>query len=80
MITQTISIQETKTHLSNLLKAVASGTEVIIAKSRKPLARLSSIEKSRPQIRFGVLKGKVNVSEDFDAPLTENILSEFEGS
>ncbi len=80
MITQTFSIQEAKTHLSNLLKAVASGTEVIIAKSGKPLARLSSIEESRPQIRFGVLKGKVKVSDDFDAPLADNILSEFEGS
>jgi len=79
MTTQTFNIQEAKTHLSSLLQAVASGTEVIIAKAGKPMARLSRIEESRPQIRFGVLKGKAMVSDDFDAPLPDNILSEFEG-
>ena len=54
--TQTFNIQEAKTRLSSLLQAVASGTEVIIAKAGKPMARLSRIEESRPQIRFGVLK------------------------
>ncbi|MDO9567380.1 MAG: type II toxin-antitoxin system prevent-host-death family antitoxin [Candidatus Desulfaltia sp.] len=79
MTTQTFNIQEAKTHLSSLLQAVASGTEVIIAKAGKPMARLSRIEENRPQIRFGVLKGKAMVSDDFDAPLPDNILSEFEG-
>jgi prevent-host-death family protein len=77
--TQTFNIQEAKTHLSSLLQAVASGAEVIIAKAGKPMARLSRIEESRPHIRFGVLKGKVKVSDDFDAPLPDNILLEFEG-
>ena len=77
--TQTFNIQEAKIHLSSLLQVVASGAEVIIAKAGKPMARLSPIEESRPQIRFGVLKGKVKVSDDFDAPLPDNILLEFEG-
>ena len=79
MTTQIFNVQEANTHLSSLLQAVASGAEVIIAKAGKPMARLSSIEGSRSQIRFGVLKGKVKVSDDFDAPLPDNILSEFEG-
>ncbi|MEA3416276.1 MAG: type II toxin-antitoxin system prevent-host-death family antitoxin [Thermodesulfobacteriota bacterium] len=79
MTTQTFNVREAKTHLSILLQAVASGADVIIAKAGKPMARLSSIEESRSQIRFGVLKGKVKVSDDFDAPLPDNILSEFEG-
>ena len=79
MTTQTFNIQEAKTHLSSLLQAVASGTEIIIAKAGKPMARLSRIEESRNKIRFGVLKGKVKVSDHFDAPLPEDILSEFEG-
>jgi prevent-host-death family protein len=79
MTTQTFNVQEAKTHLSSLLQSVASGAEVIIAKAGKPMARLSRIEESRPQIRFGVLKGKVKVLDDFDAPLPDNILSEFEG-
>ena len=79
MTTQTYNIQEVKVHLSRLLKEVASGEEVIIAKAGKPIARISQIEKSGPKIRFGVLKGKVKVSEDFDAPLSDDLLSEFEG-
>jgi len=36
------------------------------------------IEEKKMKIRFGVLKGKVKVSEDFDAPLPDDLLSEFE--
>jgi prevent-host-death family protein len=75
---QTYNIQEAKTHLSQLLKKVASGVDVIIAKAGKPMARISRIEEKRMKIRFGVLKGKVKVSEDFDAPLPDDLLSEFE--
>ena len=46
MTTQTYNIQEVKVHLSRLLKEVASGEEVIIAKAGKPVARISQIEKS----------------------------------
>ncbi|MDZ7696784.1 MAG: type II toxin-antitoxin system prevent-host-death family antitoxin [Deltaproteobacteria bacterium] len=80
MDTQTCSVQEIRENLPRLLEAVLSGEEVIISQEGKPVARLSSFEEKRMQIRFGVLKGKVNVSDDFDAPLTDSILSEFEGN
>jgi prevent-host-death family protein len=79
MLTQTLDINEVKVHLSQLIEEVASGTEVIIEKAGKPMARLSRIEGSKTQIQFGVLKGKVKVADDFDAPLPDEILSEFEG-
>ena len=74
----TINIHEAKTNLSRIVEEVAAGAEVIIAKAGKPMARLSSIQKKVP-IRFGVLKGKVKFSEDFDAPLPEAVLATFEG-
>jgi prevent-host-death family protein len=79
MDTQTCNVEETRKHLSRLLQDVMSGGEVIISQEGRPVARLSSIEENRRQIRFGVLKGKIRVSEDFDAPLPDRILSEFEG-
>jgi prevent-host-death family protein len=79
MSTQTLNVHEVKTQLSKLLEEVATGTEVIIEKAGKPMARLSPIEGSKPQIRFGVLKDKVKVADDFDAPLPEDVLSGFEG-
>ena len=33
----------------------------------------------RVGVRFAVLKGRVRVPEDFDAPLPEEMLAEFEG-
>ena len=78
MNTQTYNVQEARTHLSRLLKDVASGADVIIAKAGKPMARISRIEASKSKIRFGILKGKAKVSEDFDAPLPDDLLSEFE--
>jgi prevent-host-death family protein len=80
MNTQTVNIKEAKAQLARLLEQVASGTEVIIAKEGKPMARVSRIEERKSKIRFGVLKGKVKISDDFDAPLPEDLLSEFEGS
>lgn len=79
MTTQTYNVEEAKAHLPRLLREAASGAEVIIAKEGIPMARISRIEESKPQIRFGVLKGRVKVSEDFDAPLPDDLLSEFEG-
>lgn len=38
-----INIREAKTHLSRIVDEVAAGTEVIIAKAGKPLAKLSPI-------------------------------------
>jgi antitoxin (DNA-binding transcriptional repressor) of toxin-antitoxin stability system len=80
MNTQTYNVQEARTHLSRLLKDVASGADVIIAKAGKPIARISRIEAGGSKIRFGILKGKAKVSEDFDAPLPDDVLSEFERS
>ena len=80
MVLKTFNVQEASANLPSLLQTVASGTDVIIADKGKPMARLSRIEEGRPKIRFGVLKGKIKVSDDFDAPLPERILGEFEGN
>ncbi|HZS93751.1 MAG TPA: type II toxin-antitoxin system prevent-host-death family antitoxin, partial [Chloroflexota bacterium] len=39
-----VNIHEAKTHLSRLVKEVAHGEEIIIAKSGKPVARLVAID------------------------------------
>jgi antitoxin (DNA-binding transcriptional repressor) of toxin-antitoxin stability system len=80
MNTQTYNVQEDEKHLKSLLQAVASGVEIIIAEEGKPVARLSSVEERPQKILFGVLKGKVKVSDDFDAPLPKGVLAEFEGN
>jgi prevent-host-death family protein len=74
-----INIHEAKTHLSRIVDEVAAGAEVIIAKAGKPMARLSPIvPASRPK-KLGLLKGRIKVPDDFNTPLDEEIVADFEG-
>lgn len=75
---QTINIHEAKTHLSKLLENVMHGEEIIIAKAGKPIARLGPFMSTTPNKRFGLLKNKIKISDDFDAPMPNNILDDFE--
>jgi prevent-host-death family protein len=75
----TIDLYEAKTHLSKLVDQAAAGTDVIIARAGKPVARLTRLDEPKRKIRFGLLKGKIKIARDFDAPLPEEILAEFEG-
>jgi prevent-host-death family protein len=75
----TINIYEAKTQLSKLVEQAAAGKDVVIARGGKPVARLTRLEAPPRKIRFGVLKGKVKVAKDFDAPLPEEVLAQFEG-
>jgi prevent-host-death family protein len=74
-----VNIHEAKTHLSKIVDEVAAGNEVIIAKAGKPLARLGPISALPRKKRLGLLKGKVKVPDDFNAPLPPNVLADFEG-
>lgn len=76
---RTVNIHEAKTHLSRLLEQVASGEEVVIARAGKAIARLVPLDAMPKKRQLGLLKGKLNVPEDFDGPLTEDELALFEG-
>ena len=74
-----VNIHAAKTQLSKLLDAAAAGEEVIIAKAGKPVAKLVSIDAAAPPRRLGILDGKIHVPDDFDDPLSDEIIAEFEG-
>jgi prevent-host-death family protein len=75
----TVNIFEAKTQLSKLIEMAERGEEVIIARAGKPVARLTKLDHAKPKIRFGLLKGKLHIADDFDAPLPDDVLAEFEG-
>jgi prevent-host-death family protein len=75
----TVNIHEAKTHLSRIVDEVAAGAEVIIAKAGKPMARLSPLEVGLQPKRLGLLKGQVKVPDDFNTPLDDEVLADFEG-
>ncbi|QRR07662.1 type II toxin-antitoxin system Phd/YefM family antitoxin [Burkholderia sp. MS455] len=76
---RTVNIHDAKTNFSRLVDAAAAGEEIVIAKSGKPTARLVPIEPVKPQRRFGGLKSKGQITDDFDAPLPDDVLASFEG-
>ncbi len=74
-----INIHEAKTQLSRIVDEVAAGAEVIIAKSGKPMARLSPIAAPVSKKKLGLLKGRIKVPNDFNEPLADEVLADFEG-
>jgi prevent-host-death family protein len=74
-----VNVHQAKTHLSRLLEEVAAGGEVLIAKAGKPVARLVPLEPVVRRKKLGLLRGKIAVPDDFDAPLPPELLADFEG-
>lgn len=73
-----VNIYQAKTRLSQLVDKAAAGEDVVVSRNGKPLVRITRLESVKRPIRFGVLKGKVKVSKDFDAPLPDHVLAAFE--
>ena len=76
---ETFNIHEAKTHFSKLVDRVMQGNEIVIAKAGKAAVKLVPIPPLKPKLRFGVLKGKIRIADDFDAPLADDVLAGFEG-
>lgn len=75
-----VNIYEAKTRFSELVDKAAAGDDVVISRNGKPLVRITRLAgDSGQQIKFGVLKGKLKVAADFDAPLPADILADFAG-
>ena len=75
---ETVNIYEAKTRLSQLVDKAAGGEDVVVSRNGKPLVRLTRLAPKTRRIRFGVLKGKVKIARDFDAPLPEEVIRAFE--
>lgn len=73
----TVNTHEAKTHLSQLLERAANGEEIIIARAGKPVARLLAYNHEDRDRTGGQWKGLVRISDDFDAPLPQEIAAPF---
>ena len=74
-----VKMHAAKTHLSRLVKAVASGeeAEIIIAVGSKPAARLMPV-RGRAIRPLGMDEGHISLAPDFDA-IDQTIASLFTG-
>lgn len=73
-----VNIHQAKTHLSQLLRRVASGEEITISNAGKPVARLVPIAGSGRR-RLGTDEGAFKVPDDFNDPLPAGLQDSFEG-
>lgn len=79
MGTTTLNIYEAKTQLSRIVDRAAAGEDIVISRNGTPVARLCQLRPVPRTLKFGLLKGRIEVAPDFDAPLPEEILAVFEG-
>ena len=75
---KTVNVHEAKTHFSKLLGRVERGEEIVIARAGRPVARLSPLTAKVEERVLGGSRGQVLIAEDFDAPLPEDVLADFE--
>ena len=72
-----ISIAAAKKSFSALVKRAAEGERIEIGAYGRPQVAMVAAANHRDGLKFGTLKGLV-VPDDFDAPLPEHILDEFD--
>ena len=76
-MTTPINIPETTHQLTELIRRVQAGEEILLAQNGIAIARLVPIQPlTQPRIP-GQDKGKVTISPDFNAPLPDQILNDF---
>jgi prevent-host-death family protein len=75
---RTYNVHEAKTNLSKLLERTADGEEIIIARAGVPVARLVPIIAPVTERPLGSEQGAVLIADDFDAPLSPDLLDAFE--
>ncbi len=74
----TVNIRAAKANLSKVLARVEAGEEIVIARGKTPVARLTPVRSQPASRRFGALKGIVSVGPEFFRPLTESDIGEWE--
>jgi len=73
-----VNIHEAKTNLSSLIARAIKGESFIIAKSGKPLVKVTALTNDDiPRRKTGFLKGIYNVPDDFDEIGKDEILNMF---
>jgi prevent-host-death family protein len=66
----TVTIQEAKAQLAELIHLAEQGEEIVIAQDDEPKVKLVPVSPKKISKRvFGAYRGQIRMSEDFNAPL-----------
>lgn len=72
------SVHAAKTNLSKLLERAEAGDEVVIARGKTPIVRLTPVSSTPPRRRFGAMRGRAKVTSAFFEPLASDELDRWE--
>jgi antitoxin (DNA-binding transcriptional repressor) of toxin-antitoxin stability system len=76
----TISIQEVQRDPLDCLRRVEEGETLVVLRDQCPVAEIKPVAPAADSPRpFGLCAGQFTVPDDFDRPLPEEILQDFEG-
>ena len=76
----TISVQDIQSDLAAFFRRVEAGETLLIVRGEHPLAEVRPLPAPSTRPRpFGLCAGRFTVPPDFDQPLPDEILKEFEG-
>lgn len=76
----TISIQDIQRDPLGCLRRVEEGETLVVLRDERPVAEIKPVSSGVTQPRpFGLCRGQFTVPGDFDQPLPDEILKEFEG-
>jgi antitoxin (DNA-binding transcriptional repressor) of toxin-antitoxin stability system len=79
----TITINDLQRDLAALLDRVEAGEHIAVAREGRVIAEIRPLESASPRQTLrpiGLAAGQFVVPEDFDAPLSEDVLRQFEGA
>ena len=72
-MTTTVSIQQAKAQLTELIRLAEQGEEIVIAQDDQPKVKLVPMPPKKIGKRvFGQYRGKIRMSEDFNDPLPKD--------
>lgn len=75
----TVTIRQAKANFSELIARVCKGEEIVLVQAGKPVAKIVPFETPPSRREPGHARGQFTMSDDFDAPLPDEILDTFEG-
>ena len=64
MATEVVNTHEAKSRLSELIRAAEGGTDVIVARNGRPVARIVPWRSERPVREAGRLRGRLRYADD----------------
>ena len=74
---QFVNIHDAKTNLSKYIEKILSDHEnIVICKNGVPVCQLVEYKMNNP-IKLGLLKGKINIADDFDDNLPDEIMQDY---